>query len=191
MKAVTKLRKLTKAKAKASLKRLKKPRLQFAALPYRFDDDLEILLVTSRDTGRWVIPKGWPMKGRKPHQAAAQEALEEAGVEGVITEEPIGGYQYKKRLGNGAELQCTVDVYSLEVERQRKRWPEQHQRTAHWFTPEEAAEAVHEPDLQELILSFRQQFDLAAHEGQEDREAPVLVGDEGDPAVSDRAVSLM
>ncbi len=131
-----------------------RPGLQYAALPYRLAEETEILLVTSRETQRWVIPKGWPMKGKKPHAAAAREALEEAGVSGRIGKAPIGAYRYVKRLKNGAPLVCDVDVFALEVARQRKRWPEQHQRTAHWFTVAEAAEAVHEPELQALIERF-------------------------------------
>jgi 8-oxo-dGTP pyrophosphatase MutT (NUDIX family) len=131
-----------------------RPGLQYAALPYRLAGELEILLVTSRETQRWVIPKGWPMKDRKPHAAAAREALEEAGVTGKVAKAVFGAYRYVKRLKNGAPLVCTVEVYPLLVERQRKRWPEQHQRTAHWFSVAEAAESVDEPELQALIARF-------------------------------------
>jgi 8-oxo-dGTP pyrophosphatase MutT (NUDIX family) len=127
---------------------------QYAALPWRDDGGLEILLVTSRETRRWVIPKGWPMKGKQPHAAAAREALEEAGVTGRIAKRPIGAYSYIKRLKNGAPLQCSVDVFPLKVVNQRTRWPEQGERTAHWFTPDEAATAVDEPELQALIDAF-------------------------------------
>src|SRR3954470_23354950 len=77
--------------------------IQYAALPYRrrADGAMEILLVTSRETKRWVIPKGWPIKGRRPHVAAAREALEEAGLVGRVDKEPIGTYRYNKRLKNG------------------------------------------------------------------------------------------
>ena len=130
------------------------PGVQFAALPYRQDEDLRILLVTSRDTGRWVIPKGWPMKGRKPHAAAAQEAFEEAGVEGRVAKQSIGFYRYQKRLADGATRPCVVHVFPLEVARQHKHWREQGQRTVAWFTLEEAAHAVHEAELQDLIHVF-------------------------------------
>jgi 8-oxo-dGTP pyrophosphatase MutT (NUDIX family) len=128
---------------------------QYAALPYRAaDGGLEILLVTSRDTHRWVIPKGWPLKGEKPRLSAAREALEEAGVVGKIGKAAIGDYAYVKRLKNGAPLACEVEVFALKVIRQRKRWPEQGQRTAHWFALAEAAAVVHEPELQKLIKRF-------------------------------------
>ncbi|MDR3513935.1 MAG: NUDIX hydrolase [Caulobacteraceae bacterium] len=137
------------------LKHATRPGLQYAALPYRLGEaGVEILLVTSRETQRWVIPKGWPMKDREPHAAAAREALEEAGVAGKVAKEPIGAYRYVKRLKNGAPLVCSVDVFPLLVSRQRKNWREQGQRTAHWFTVEEAAEAVQEPELQDLIARF-------------------------------------
>ena len=143
------------------------PGLQYAALPYRRgEDEVEILLVTSRETQRWVIPKGWPMKGKAPYAAAAREALEEAGVVGKVGKEAIGVYHYVKRLKNGAPLDCVVDVFPLQVVRQRKRWPEQGQRTGHWFSVPEAAEAVDEPELQELILRFGQ--DLAQNPAQTD-----------------------
>ena len=130
------------------------PGRQYAALPFRYTHDLEILLISSRETHRWVIPKGWPMKGRKPYAAAAREALEEAGVVGRIAKRSIGSYQYVKRLKNGAPLLCTVDVFPMMVSRQRDRWREQDQRTARWFPAEEAAMAVEEPELQALIDGF-------------------------------------
>ncbi len=76
--------------------------MQYAALPYRVRDGLELLLITSRETGRWVIPKGWPMKGKTAHAAAAREALEEAGLKGKIGKQSLGDYSYGKRLSNGA-----------------------------------------------------------------------------------------
>jgi 8-oxo-dGTP pyrophosphatase MutT (NUDIX family) len=131
---------------------------QYAALPYRHAGDLRILLVTSRETGRWVLPKGWPMKGKKPQAAAAREALEEAGVTGQIGKRPVGAYPYSKRLAGGEFVDCIVEVFPLEVERQLKRWPEQGERVTQWFTPLEAAEAVNEPELARLIAVFAAKF---------------------------------
>ena len=132
------------------------PRLQYAALPYRQrgDGSLEVMLVTSRETRRWVIPKGWPMKGRKPHASAAREALEEAGLIGKVGTKPIGTYRYDKRLKGGDAVPCSVDVFPLQVKSQRKRWPEQKQRSVRWFAPEEAAEAVQETELSDIIRNF-------------------------------------
>jgi len=135
--------------------------VQCAALPYRWADGLRILLVTSRETRRWVVPKGWLMKGKTAHAAAAREAMEEAGVVGRIGRTPIGAYRYIKRLKNGAPLECIVDVFPLEVARQLEHWPEQQQRTAHWFAVAEAAAAVDEAGLRDLIEGFGQTITMA------------------------------
>ncbi len=129
-------------------------RRQYAALPYRIADEVEVLLISSRETRRWILPKGWPMKGRKPHAAAAQEALEEAGVKGKISKEPVGFYHYLKRMKNGSQQTCHVTVFPMRVSRQRKTWPEMHQRVTRWFPLHEAAELVGEPELQEVIRNF-------------------------------------
>jgi 8-oxo-dGTP pyrophosphatase MutT (NUDIX family) len=129
-------------------------KMQYAALPYRLGDELELLLITSRDTGRWVLPKGWPMKGKKGHAAAAQEALEEAGLKGKIHTRAIGHYSYPKRQADGSVIVCTVKVFPLAVERQLAHWPEQEQRSFQWFTPVQACSRVAEPELAELISGF-------------------------------------
>ena len=128
-------------------------RPQVGALPFRREPDgsYSVLLVTSRESRRWVIPKGWPMKGRKPFEAAAREAYEEAGVLGQIGKRPLGFYLYQKRLKNRDAVLCQVKVFPLEVRKHRKSWPEQHQREQRWFTPAEAAEAVTEPGLAAII----------------------------------------
>ncbi len=126
-------------------------RAQYAALPYRRAPALEILLVTSRDSGRWVIPKGWPMRAKSARAAAAREALEEAGVEGIIARRALGAYHYVKILRSGEGQPCRVEVYPLEVTLQRRSWREQHQRTTRWFDWESAASAVREPELAALI----------------------------------------
>jgi 8-oxo-dGTP pyrophosphatase MutT (NUDIX family) len=128
-------------------------RLQVAALPYRRrgSDGLEVMLVTSRETKRWVIPKGWPAAGLKPHAAAEREAYEEAGLVGRIGEAAIGCYAYEKRLKARRTVTCMVDVFPFEVRRQLKQWPEKAEREGRWFSPEKAAEAVAEPDLAALI----------------------------------------
>ena len=133
------------------------PRLQYAALPYRRGaDDIEILLVTSLGTKRWIIPKGWPMEGRPPHEAAAREALEEAGVVGEVGNEAIGTYRYDKRRKSGAIVPCTVEVFPLDVTTQRKRWREKGQRKVQWFPAEEAAKTVSDADLGDIIRAWTQ-----------------------------------
>jgi 8-oxo-dGTP pyrophosphatase MutT (NUDIX family) len=130
---------------------------QVAALPYRFEPALEIMLITSRETRRWVLPKGWRMKGLTPHEAAAQEANEEAGLIGEVSEETIGAYTYLKVLKNGDAVPCEVKVFPLRVTGQLDAWIEQHQRDLQWFDPESAASAVAEPELAGLIRAFAQQ----------------------------------
>jgi 8-oxo-dGTP pyrophosphatase MutT (NUDIX family) len=134
------------------------PKLQFAVLPWRRTDRLEIMLVSSRETGRWVLPKGWPMKGIKPHKTAAREALEEAGILGKVAKTSLGGYSYTKRLENESVQVCRVQVFAFEVERERNSWLEKHERTRRWFAAPDAAEAVEELELREAIRKFEMFF---------------------------------
>ena len=130
-------------------------RRQVAALPWRqAGDDVEILLITSRETRRWVTPKGGRMSGKTDAEAAAQEALEEAGVEGVISDQPLGSFRYLKVLKRRASRWCTVDVYGLEVTAEHPDWQERAERERVWLTRGEAARRVDEPDLQALIADF-------------------------------------
>ena len=129
---------------------------QFGALPYREDSEkgLQFLLVTSRDTGRWVIPKGNPMPRLQGHETAASEAYEEAGVEGAISELPVGRFTYEKGRRSGDSVEAEVLVYALRVTRHHYDWPERRQRTVRWFSRSRAALAVDEPELKALILDF-------------------------------------
>jgi 8-oxo-dGTP pyrophosphatase MutT (NUDIX family) len=129
---------------------------QYAALPWRRGDHgrIEVMLITSRGTGRWVIPKGWPMKGKTRRAAAEREAWEEAGVHGRIGRKPIGGYAYGKRLDDGRVIDVRVEVFPLEVGREDDDWPEKLQRERSWTDPAQAARLVDEPELRELILAF-------------------------------------
>lgn len=132
----------------------KRQAVQYAVLPFRHAGRLEIMLVTSRGTRRWVVPKGWPMKGRKPHVAAAREALEEAGIAGRTGKFALGAYSYSKRLANGTLVPCRVKVFPLEVLEEKPRWLEMDQRERRWFRAEEAADFVDEPELADLIRTF-------------------------------------
>ena len=133
-----------------------KSRQQFAALPYKFDNGkLRILLVTSRETKRWVLPKGWPEKDLAPHEAAEREALEEAGVLGLTGDEPLSTFHYYKRLSLAKTKRCVVEVYPLLVLEELEEWPEQHERQREWMTPEEAAKRVEEGGLKKLLLRLK------------------------------------
>ena len=131
----------------------REPRRQVGALPFRREEGggYGVMLVTSRESRRWVIPKGWPMKGRKPFEAAAREAYEEAGIVGQIGRRPLGFYLYEKRLKSRDSVLCQVKVFPLEVRKQLKHWPEQSEREFCWFSPSEAAEAVAEAGLAAII----------------------------------------
>jgi len=113
----------------------------------------EVLLITSRDTGRWVIPKGWPHEGQGGPASAAAEAWEEAGVEGKVRDAPMGLYSYDKLLKPGRSQPCVVTVFALRVARLRHRFPERGERQRKWFDAGKAARRVAEPELRVLLLA--------------------------------------
>jgi 8-oxo-dGTP pyrophosphatase MutT (NUDIX family) len=129
---------------------------QIAAIPMKWTDEgeLRILMVTSRDTGRWVLPKGWTIDGKKPWQAAEIEALEEAGVVGHISTERLGVYTYTKNDTGIPDITCRVRVYPMIVEKLRSDWKERNQRKRHWFSAKGAAKAVNEPELKDVLLKL-------------------------------------
>lgn len=131
---------------------------QVAALPFRvgggLDGSVEVLLVTSRETKRWVIPKGNVDFKMTPHAAAAQEAEEEGGVRGKISPKPLGRFLYQKRLAGGRSVMAKVIVFPLAVREELQDWKEKAERERRWFSFTEAAEVVLEPDLRDLIRSF-------------------------------------
>jgi 8-oxo-dGTP pyrophosphatase MutT (NUDIX family) len=136
-------------------------RQQYGALCVRrgaTTDATEILVITSRDSSRWVIPKGWPMKGRKPHKAAAIEAWEEAGVRGEVHKKPVGRYTYLKELDNGDMVPCVVDVFKIAVTEIRVDFKEKGQRLLNWVSPDEAARRVREVELKSMLVTFKPQI---------------------------------
>ncbi|WP_434613431.1 NUDIX hydrolase [Tabrizicola sp. M-4] len=131
------------------------PRSQFGALCWRMRRGrVEVLLITSRDTGRWVIPKGWPMAGKSAHEAAVQEAWEEAGVRGLGSETALGLYSYDKQRKVKEALPCVVSVYPLRVEALAARFPERKERRRRWFAAAEAARLVAEPELRAMLADL-------------------------------------
>lgn len=127
--------------------------IQTGALPWRLaGKNIEILLVTGRRSGRWTIPKGWPMPGKSLAEAAAQEAYEEAGVRGTVDPNPIGTFRHVKQLLAVGPLEVSIVVHPLWVDRELPRWPELGQRKRRWFKPKEAARRVDSPELGSLIL---------------------------------------
>jgi 8-oxo-dGTP pyrophosphatase MutT (NUDIX family) len=135
-------------------------RVQYGALPYRRSTGsrAEFMLVTSRETRRWIIPKGWPKKGKSPHRSAAREAFEEAGVLGAVGRRAVGSFSYEKRLKNGASVECEVRVFPLEVKRQSKQWPEKQERRVKWLSASKAAEKVKDPVLSKIIRRLARKY---------------------------------
>lgn len=130
-------------------------RAQFAALCWRIKDGkVQICLVTTRRTGRWILPKGWPMHKQTPAAAAATEAYEEAGLRGAPSDTCLGAYSYIKPLQDENTPIITM-VYPLHVEKIFKKWPESHQRRRKWFNQRKAAEKLTEPGLKQIVATFR------------------------------------
>ncbi len=130
-------------------------RTQYGAVCWRLHRGrVEVVLVTSRDTGRWIIPKGWPIAGLTPADTAAQEAWEEAGVEGEILSDELGAFGYDKALGPNQSVPCSVQVFGLRVAALKDKFPEKKERRRKWFGVEKAARKVAEPELRNLLLAL-------------------------------------
>lgn len=127
--------------------------IQYGVLPVRqaANGGIEVLLITSRDTKRWVVPRGNPISGKSPPESAAQEAFEEAGILGPVEPEAIGLYSYEKRRRLRGAVPALVHLFRMNVEEERDDWPEKAQRERRWFAAAEAAAAVHEDELARLI----------------------------------------
>jgi 8-oxo-dGTP pyrophosphatase MutT (NUDIX family) len=143
-----------------------KLRVQYGAVPYRFSPggEIEVLLITTRETRRWMIPKGWPIKKLSPVKTAMREAYEEAGVSGSGGP-AVGKFQYLKVLRSGPPQLCEVEVFPLRVEEELDEWPEWQERERRWFKPREAADAVQEPSLRELLTEFAERIPAAGRDG--------------------------
>ena len=132
-------------------------RAQLAALCWRIKDGkLQICLVTSRNSGRWILPKGWPMHKQTPAAAAATEAFEEAGVSGIVSDSCLGAYSYIKPLDARKTPVLTL-VYPLHVQTEHDVWPEKRQRRRKWFGQKKAAKKLVEPELQQIVSTFQPQ----------------------------------
>lgn len=114
---------------------------------------VEVLLLTSLNTGRWIIPKGWPKAGASFAESAADEAWEEAGVRGRVADKPIGSFDYEKPDRN-KQRDFTIDVYEILMTEQASHWPEKDMRRRLWIAPQKAAALVDEPGLRALLKTF-------------------------------------
>jgi 8-oxo-dGTP pyrophosphatase MutT (NUDIX family) len=131
---------------------------QYGALCFRYKEggsEVEVLVITSRESRRWIIPKGWPMKGKKPYEVAAIEAWEEAGVRGRAKKKPVGRYTYLKELADGNVAFCIVDLFPIEVTAMMTDFKERGQRAFAWVSPSEAARRVREIELKSLLVNFK------------------------------------
>jgi 8-oxo-dGTP pyrophosphatase MutT (NUDIX family) len=132
--------------------------VQTAALPWRCTKagKFEFLLVTSRSSQRWIIPKGRPMVGKSLAEAATQEAYEEAGVRGKINEQSVGSFEHVKQSAVGGPVTVLVHVYPLAVNRELDTWPEKEQRSRRWFGQSEASKAIESEGLRSVVERFAQ-----------------------------------
>jgi 8-oxo-dGTP pyrophosphatase MutT (NUDIX family) len=129
--------------------------IQYAALPWRkAGHSLQILLITTRNTRRWIVPKGWPLAGCSPSESAAHEAMEEAGISGEVSAKALGSFTYDKRRKSGDVVRCEVHVFTMEVLHQRRTWAEKTARETRWCSVEEALTHVSEPGLRRVIGKF-------------------------------------
>ncbi|MBZ7927058.1 NUDIX hydrolase (plasmid) [Ensifer adhaerens] len=168
-------------------------RQQYGALCFRQKDgcsEVEILVISSRQSGRWIIPKGWPVKKKMPHESAEIEALEEAGVSGRSNSSAVGCYTYLKELDDGKVVPCVVDVFEIEVTKTDKVFKERGQRVFDWVSPEEAARRVREVELKALLAHFKptamgeteaaEEPLTSTNSGPDEAEAPGLVEEVAD-----------
>lgn len=130
-------------------------RTQFGALCWRkHKDEVQVLLVTSRRSRRWILPKGWPVHDATPAEAALTEAWEEAGVVGKVTSICLGIFSYSKELADEPNLPCVVAVFPVKVKTLEKDWPEKDSRTRKWYSLKKAANLVDEPELSVMLKKF-------------------------------------
>ncbi len=132
---------------------------QYGVMAWRAAEDgaRQILLITSRETKRWVIPRGNPIAGLSPAAAAAQEAWEEAGIKGEVGGQALAAYRYEKRRPDGTSVPAKVQVFAMQVREEADSWPEANERERRWFSPAEAAGAVDEPELKALLGKLDQE----------------------------------
>ena len=133
---------------------------QFAAVPLkRQGSEIRVLLLTSRGTGRWVLPKGWAERGLTGPEVAAKEAFEEAGLVGEVQPNSLGTYSYDKSMTQDQSVPCRVEVFTLWVDQQLDEWPERAQRIRQWFSLSEAGGKVHEADLRVILEKLAKQYE--------------------------------
>ena len=130
-------------------------RTQFGALCWRVKNGhVQVLMITSRRRKRWILPKGWPVDGATPLEAAEREAFEEAGVTGKARAVCIGLFSYIKELPDGGRTPCVVALFPVKVKKLLNEWPEKRERRRKWMSLKEASKAVDEPELASILRNF-------------------------------------
>lgn len=123
---------------------------QSAVIPYRWrGGQVQVLLITSRRSGEWVVPKGLVEPDMTEPASAAKEAQEEAGVVGRVGSDPVGTFEYEKWGGL-----CVVRVYDMEVQQELSDWPEKADRTRKWVKAVDAAALVKHEGLGDIIAAL-------------------------------------
>jgi len=131
------------------------PALQLAALCHRSTDDGKVVLLVSSSSGRWILPKGWPIDGMTAGEAAAQEAWEEGGVKASkVGKSSLGSFYGRKTYDNGRSEPCETLVYKLKVADVANDFPEANRRDRIWVSPTKAAELVDNAQLKSLLAKF-------------------------------------
>ena len=130
-------------------------RTQFGALCWRrVGEKIQVLLITSRRRGRWIVPKGWPVDGSTPAEAAETEAFEEAGVKGKAQPSCLGIFSYNKELDEGEHLPCVVALFPVKVKKIFNDWPEKGERQRKWLSLKKASQKVDDPELGAILAGF-------------------------------------
>ncbi len=130
---------------------------QIAALCYKprfLTKSLQILLITSRGSGRWILPKGWPIKGHSASETAAIEAFEEAGVIGEADPGHLGKFAYTSKKNRSAKKGTAAYVIPIRVKAMQRDFPEKGQRQLRWCDLQKAIENVREPELKTILKTF-------------------------------------
>jgi len=129
---------------------------QSGVIPYREKKGvLQVLLVTSRKKGKWIIPKGVVEPYMTARESAAQEAYEEAGVFGEVWSEPVGSFEMDKWDGV-----CSVAVYPMHVEKIYENWMESGFRKRRWMSPEKALDKCGNKEMKKMIKLFLKAYEV-------------------------------
>ncbi|XP_048428282.1 nudix hydrolase 13, mitochondrial isoform X1 [Pyrus x bretschneideri] len=133
-------------------------------IPYRFEKSdgsieqkLLVLMISSPSRDDLVFPKGGWEDDETMSEAACREALEEAGVKGVLGDNPLGAWEYRsKSKQKSCSLQggCKGFMFAMEVTEELDSWPEQANYGRKWLTIEEAFRSCRYDWMREALRKF-------------------------------------